>query len=342
MFENLLPAQLQLRPSGIDPDSMGYRMLASWITPWDFRERIDVGLIGAPCNTGSSIWLGTHEAPSAVREEFWLMATRSFDYEVDVRDLRVRDIGDVRMHLTDVVRTHANIETTLQEIYRLNPDFVPIIIGGDHSIAAPSVRAYQRAHEQVLGLVDFDAHNDLRNPAAEGPSNGTPFRQLIDGGFIPGKHAVQVGLHGFLSSPALKEYADSKGLRMISAREVRRLGIQRVMDEALDQATSGTEGVYVSLDIDVMDTAFAMGTGGGAAGGLEPREILEAVYRLGACPQVRALDLVELDPLRDVKGITVELAAVIIMTFIAGVRARERGEPVHPPAWPAASGRAST
>jgi formiminoglutamase len=332
MFDNLLPAQLQLRPSGVDPDSMGYQMVAGWITPWDFKEPLDVGLIGAPCNLGPPFWLGTHEGPSAIREAFSHMATRSFDYEVDVRDLRVRDVGDVRMHLTDTVRTHANIENTLYEIYRHNPDFVPIIMGGDHSIAAPSARAYQRAHDQILGLIDFDAHNDLRNPAAEGPSSGTPFRQLIDGGFVRGKSAVQVGLHGFLSSPALKAYADTKGLRMIPAREVRRRGIDTVMDEAMDQATTGTEGVYVSLDIDVMDSAFAHGTGSPTGGGLEPREMLEAIYRLGACPQVRALDLVELDPLRDVKGATAELASIIILTFMAGIHARKFGAPSRPAA----------
>jgi formiminoglutamase len=325
MLDNLLPAQLQLSPSGVDPESMGYRMLTSWIKPWDLSESLDVGLIGAPCNLGPPFWLGTNEGPSAIREAFSHLATRSFDFEVDVQALRVRDIGDVRTHLTDTRRSHANIEDTLFEIYRRNPDFVPIIMGGDHSVAAPSARAYQRAHEQILGLIDFDAHNDLRDPSAEGPSSGTPFRQLIDGGYVRGKSAVQVGLHGFLSSPALKAYADGKGLRMIPAREVRRSGIDRIMDEAVDQATSGTEGVYVSLDIDVMDPAFAHGTGSPTAGGLEPREILEALYRLGTCPQVRALDLVELDPLRDVKGATSELAAVIIMTFIAGVHDRKFG-----------------
>jgi formiminoglutamase len=328
MLENLLPAQLQRKVG--NPE--GYLMIPNWIAPWDFQEPIDVGLIGAPCNLGAPFWLGTHEAPSAIREAFALFATRSFDFNVDVRDLRVRDLGDIRVHLTDIARTHANIEDTLYELYRRNPDFVPIVLGGDHSVAAPSARAYQRAHEERLGLIDFDAHNDLRDPADEGPSSGTPFRQLIDGGFISGKNAVQVGLHGFLSSQLLREYADGKGLRMVSAREVRRGGIDRIMDEALEQATSQTDGVYVSLDIDVMDPAYAQGTGSPCSGGLEPGEIFEAVYRLGACPQVRALDLVEVDPLRDVKAATSQLAVITIMSFLAGVHARKHGGPSSPPA----------
>jgi formiminoglutamase len=192
------------------------------------------------------------------------------------------------------------------------------------------VRAYSIAREERVGLIDFDAHNDLRSAALDGPGSGTPFRQLIDGGFIQGRNATQVGLHGFLSSPLLKEYADSRGLRMVSAREVRKQGIQAVLDDALERAARGTDGIYVSLDIDVMDPAFAPGTVAPCPGGLTPGDIFDAVYRLGACPQVRALDLVEVDPLKDVKGMTTRLATIIILSFMAGVHHRLSGTGVAP------------
>jgi len=321
-IENLEPRSIERRAR----DPIGYQMMCNWITPWDFKESLDVGIIGVPFNRGAGYWKGTHEAPNAVREAFASFGTRSFDFEVDISDLKVRDIGDVRLHMTDVVRSHAVIEQTLTEVYDRNPNFIPIIIGGDHAIAAPSARAFKAAHDLRLGLVDFDAHNDLRSPESEGPSSGTPFRQLIDGGFISGKNAVQVGLHGFLSSPVLKRYGDERGLRMISAREVRNRGIEIVVDEAIAQAAASTDGIYVSLDIDVMDPAHAPGTGAPCPGGLDPRQLFEGLYRLGACPEVKALDLVEIDPVKDVKETTTKMAAIIIMSFLAGVHARLRGE----------------
>lgn len=321
MLDTLLPAQLQRRIA--NPE--GYRMIPTWLTPWNFEEPLDAGLVGAPCNLGTSGWLGTHEAPGAIREAFALFATRSFDFETDVQDLRVRDLGDIRMHLTDIQQTHANIENTLLQLYRERPDFIPIVLGGDHSIAVPSARAFQRGHESRLGLIHFSASDDLRDTADEGSSSATPVRQLIDGDVIRGQNTVEVGLHGFMGSQVLKQYAAEKGLRVVAAREVHRLGIHRLMDEALGQATSGTDGVYVSLSIDVMDPAYAPGTGASCSGGLEPGEIFEAAYRLGACPQVCALDLVELDPLRDVKSATSQLAVIIIMSFLVGVHARKHG-----------------
>lgn len=320
MIEDLLPASVERHVQ----DPAGYQMMCNWITPWDFRESFDAGIIGVPFNRGAGYWKGTHEAPNAVREAFGSFGTRSFDFDIDIGDLKVRDLGDIRLHMTDVRRSHEIIEQTLTAVYDRNPDFVPIIIGGDHAIAAPSARAFKKAHDLRLGLVDFDAHNDLRSPESEGPSSGTPFRQLIDGGYIEGKNAVQVGLHGFLSSPVLRRYADERGLRMISAREVRRRGIETVVDEAINQASASTDGIYVSLDIDVMDPAHAPGTGAPCSGGLEPRQLFEGLYRLGQCSYVKALDLVEIDPIKDVKEITTKMAAIIIMSFLAGVHARLR------------------
>jgi formiminoglutamase len=317
-IEDLLPASLERHAR----EPVGYRMISNWIAPWDFEEPLDVGLIGVPFNRGAGFWKGTHEAPAAVREAFASFATRSFDFDTDISDLKVRDIGDVRLHMTDVQRSHATIERALVDIYDRNANFIPIIIGGDHAIAAPSARAFKRAHDLRLGLVDFDAHNDLRSPASEGPSSGTPFRQLIDGGYIDGKNAVQLGLHGFLSSPVLKRYADERGLRMISAREVRARGMDVVIEAAIEQASKTTDGIYVSLDIDVMDPSYAPGTGAPTSGGLDPRQLVDALYRLGQCEQVRALDLVEIDPLKDLKEATPKMAAIIIMSFLAGVHAR--------------------
>ena len=297
-------------------------MACNWIEPWEQHRPIDVALIGLPFRRGGQWWEGTDEAPDALRDCLSEYTTVAADSGNDMMELRVADMGDVHEHMTDPQRTYRSIESTLTDLYRCNGDFLPVLIGGDHAVAAPSFRAYHVGHEQRLGLIDFDAHNDLRQSAVEGPANSTPFRQLIDGGFVRGKNATQIGLHGFLSSPTLKDYADRKRLLMVSARETKEVGINAVLDAALERASAGTDGIYVSLDIDVMDPAFVLGTNAPCPGGLTPDDIFDAVYRLGASPLVRALDLVEIDPLKDLKNMTSQLAALIVLHFLSGVRER--------------------
>jgi formiminoglutamase len=293
-----------------------------WIQPWNSLRSVDAALIGLPFRGGSQWWEGTDEAPDAVRDCLSEYASLASEDDLGPGQLQVADMGDVSIHMTDTRRSQQTMESTLTQLYRRSPGFIPILIGGDHSVAAPSFRAFSSAHGERLGLIDFDAHNDLRDPAMEGQASSTPFRQLIDGGFVRGVNATQVGLHGFLSSPSLKDYGDRKGLLMISARETRARGIHDVLDSALERASARTDGIYVSLDIDVMDPAFVLGTNSPCSGGLAPTEILEAVRRLGASPLVRALDIVEVDPLKDLKGMTSRLVAMIVIHFLGGVRER--------------------
>jgi formiminoglutamase len=319
VYENLLPAQLRLR--GENPE--GYFMIPNWLLPWDFDQRLDAGLIGAPCNLGAATWLGTHEAPNAIREACGLFATRSFDFETDVRDLRARDIGDIRTHVTDLQRTHENIETTLVELYRHDADFTPIVIGGDRSISVPSARGFSIAHGAKLGIIRLGAGDVFRQPAYQGAAPS--IRDLVNGKNIHRDNVVQVGLHGFLDAPAPKDSATASPSHNYSAREVRRRGIGRIMDEAIEHASAGTDGVYVSVDIDVLDPAYAPGARLSCPGGLEPGDVFEAVYQLGACVAVKALDLVEVDPLRDVKAATSRLAVIIMMSFLVGLHQRKHG-----------------
>lgn len=302
------------------------KMLSEHISAWDFKEQIDAGIVGVPFYKGFQMLKGTSEAPSAIRETFLGFATRNFDFNDDIIDLKVRDIGDVQMHTTDVVRCHANMQEALQELYRQSPRFVPIVIGGDHSIAAPSIRAFKSGYgHKKVGLIDFDAHNDLGDPAVDGPSSGVPFRAVIDEGYIEGRNAVQVGLHSSMASSVQHEYAARKGLREVSAREVRKRGIEQVMEEAIAKAGDGTDAIYVSFDIDAIEAALAPGTGAHAPGGLDIREAYEAVYMLGKHPKVMALDIVEVDPIKDVvKGMTSRVACMLMVSFLVGLRQRRQ------------------
>ena len=276
------------------------------------------------CHSISAVpFIGVSEGPDAIRENFLVFASRSHDFEVDVGDLKVRDVGDIKMHPTEVLRCHSNIEEGLTELYQRSPKFIPIVVGGNHAIAAPSIRAFRNgnAYERA-GLVDFDAHNDLADPSFAGPTAGTMFRQVIDSGYIEARNAVQIGLHGSLAAVPQREYAQRTGVREIPAREVWQRGIQRVMDETLEQAGDGTDVIYVSFDIDAIEDASAPGTGVPAPGGMDPKEAIEAVYMLGRHPKVMALDLVEVDPAKDLRNITGRMAVGLIVAFPVGLKER--------------------
>ena len=318
MVKHLIPPGTLVAPTGRPQ----MPMLPDFIRPWNFNEELDAGIVGVPFNF-TSTFQGTNDGPGAFRETFLKFATRSFDFEVDIGDLKVRDIGDIQMHPTEVLRCHDNIEEGLSDLYQQSPSFVPIIVGGNHAIAAPSVRAFRNGNDyKKVGLVDFDAHNDLGDPSLAGPTAGTMFRQVIDAGQIEGRNAVQIGLHGSLATVVQRDYASSVGLREIPAREVWQRGIEPVMDEAMAQAGDGTDAIYVSFDIDAIEDASVPGTGVPAPGGLTPKEANEAVYMLGRNQKVMALDLVEVDPIKDLKGVTCRMAVMLMVSFLVGLSER--------------------
>ena len=295
-----------------------YNMLSNWITPWDFQEEIDAAIIGVPYGNA-----GQAGAPNVFREQLRSLATRNANYESDPAPLKVRDVGNVVMHPTDVLRSHENVEKALTDLYTINREFVPIIVGGDHSVAAPSFRAFKAVRGETVGLIDFDAHPDTRDDRTDGPTAGTPFRQLLEGGHLDGNNAVQIGFHGFRGSSELFEYNRDHGITLIPAAEVRRRRMADVIEQALEKASDGTDSIYISLDIDVMDAPWGPGTGGDAPGGLDSHEMLEAMYLLGRHPKVKVVDLVEIAPIKDVRAVTSKLAVNIMMSFLTGFYERK-------------------
>lgn len=302
--------------------------IANWIKPWDHKEQMDAGIIGVPIAKSGGYWKGVFEAPNAIRDAFAWFGTYSPDFDVDMQDLVVRDIGDVEIHATGIVLSQDRIQTTLKHIYlALGHVFMPVIIGGDHSITAPSVRAYKEGRKETVGLIDLDAHDDLADFRWGGPTSGTMFRALLDDGSLKGSNLVQLGLHGFGSSGPDLEYAKRQGAHCISMREVRKKGVEEVIKTAIALASDGTQSIYVSVDIDVLEGLLTPGTGGPQPGGMSPGDLLEAVYILGQCAKVKALDLVCIDPLKDIRGLTVRMGCAIILTFLMGLyKRKQRGE----------------
>ncbi len=298
----------------------------NWIEPWDFASEIDVGIINVPFSKTSILPNGAHAAPNALRDVFAINTTYTPDFDVDISDLRVREIGDVGTPVLDLLEGLRNIEESLQSCFEQPEGFFPIIIGGDHAITAPAVRAYCRAHpDQQVGLVHFDAHNDVR-VMDHGPTNGTPIRGILESGVrVSGENLVQVGIHGFMNASYYKRWVEGQGGTIFTGRQIRREGIDGTISRAIEIAERNVDAIYVTVDIDVLELGYAPGTAAATPEGLHPMDLYEALFILGQHPKVAAIDFVELDPTRDIAEITSRTFASAMLTFLAGYFLRTRG-----------------
>ena len=299
--------------------------VSNWLKQWDFAELIDAGLIGTPYSAASISASGAAGGPEAVRTAFRYNTTYAPDWDTDITDLQVRDLGDIGGHLTDVSVAHGNIESAVREALTLGDRFIPVIVGGDHSITAPAVRGFCAAHEgKKVGIINIDAHYDLRVDDW-GPHNGTPFRQLIEGD-IDGKNVVELGIHGFMNASYYRQWANDRGVTTITGRDVYKRGMEACILEALGIAGDGTDLIYVSVDIDALAFPWAPGTSASSAEGLSAWDLLEAMFICGQHPNVAGLDVVEIDPTRDFHDLTARSGCSIILAFFAGLYRRLHGD----------------
>jgi arginase family enzyme len=170
------------------------------------------------------------------------------------------------------------------------------------------------------GLLTLDAHLDLRDLNPE-LTNGNPVRALLADGLL-GANIVQIGIQPFANSHAYLEVAREAGIKVVSVSEVRARGIGMVVEEALDLLDEVVDAIYVDLDLDVLDRVFAPATPGSRPGGLTPADVRTAARLCGAHPKVRVLDLVEVDPTKDVAEATVFAAGLCLLSFASGLLGR--------------------
>ena len=279
-----------------------------------------LAVIGAPLHLGSLSGGRFDLAPDAIRTALRRFST--FADGIDVRTVAVKDAGDLAI-------AGSRPEAALREIAgavggTLDTYDVAIILGGDNSITRPACRGLGPDLSRI-GLLTLDAHHDLRD-LDDGLSNGNPIRALLEDG-LPGDHIVQVGIQAFANSRAYAHVAREAGITVITAPEVRTRGIEAIVSEALDVLALQTDRIYVDLDLDVLDRAFAPACPGSRPGGLSSSEILPAAQLAGTHPKVRAIDIVEIDPTNDVADVTVLTAAACLLSFAAGVasRGKEQG-----------------
>jgi formiminoglutamase len=284
---------------------------------WDGKLGGRVGIIGAPLSKSSISHSGAAFAPSTIRSMLSSYSTYSIEENIDLGDIQITDFGDIVMHPTDIVKSQNRIKETIEQLVAANRETFWIVLGGDHSISYPAISGFQK-HWGKVGVIQFDAHHDLRNLEDGGPTNGTPFRNLIESDTINGRHLIQIGIRDFANSKAYTDYGKQQGVTIYTMKDVRSREMKDIIAESIQQLEKEVDAVYVSVDMDVLDQAFAPGCPAIGPGGMDSQSLFEAITFLGEKEIVKALDIVEIDPMMDFRDMTSRTAAWVILQFLKG------------------------
>jgi formiminoglutamase len=268
-------------------------------------------------------------APKAIREAVDRFVAHGPDEPGRLMELgvRVEEYADIDAVVDlspaeafERIRRHVGVAIE-DDLGRIRADRAVVVLGGDNSITRPGVHA-AAAHAGLdrAGLLTIDAHHDLRDTGG-GLTNGNPVRALLEDG-LPGANVVQIGVQPLANPGPSAGVARDAGIGVVTADQVRARGSEAVVGQALDDLSRRCQAIYVDLDVDVLDRAFAPACPGSRPGGLHPAEVQAAVRRCGAHPKVRAMDIVEIDPTRDVSDVTVLAAASFLLAFATGVASR--------------------
>lgn len=295
------------------------------------------GYLGVPYDAATSIANpGARFAPAALRDQFkLLLAKRVVDGQVadmdrgeivDLSAVTVADFGDVAISFYDTDKALNQVTTAVREV--IDAGYIPLVVGGDHGVTYPAFRALHEATKGNLGLVQLDAHCDMldlseRQGSVSGSSGMVRSLEL---GRLRGKNMVQVGLRGYATTQQWG-VGVRYGVNRILAPAFSKMGALAAAKQSLKWASDGTEKVYMTVDIDVLNPGEAPGTGWAEPGGLTVQEMLDFVRYLA--PYVDVLDIAELNPLFDnaPKQTTVMCARLLLDFIVAKTRGAFASQP---------------
>jgi agmatinase/guanidinopropionase len=273
---------------------------------------VDVAVLGVPYDASVTNRTGCRFGPRKIRECSSMIWGYHTKFAVTpMRDMNVIDYGDVDVIPTDAVVNLEPIQAAARAI--IEAGAIPLTLGGDHSISFPLLREVARKHGK-LSVIHFDSHMDTwEGTHGQRYSHATPFRRAIEEGLINTAEYIQIGIRGPEESPADIQDALDLGAHIIPIEQVMDGGTAAVIEEVRKRITGP---VYVSLDIDVADPAYAPGTGTPEVGGLTSYQILQLIRGLRGLNFV-GFDVVEVSPPYDHADITSILAANIAFEFLS-------------------------
>lgn len=275
-------------------------------------SEVQIGLIGAPWDSGTTNRPGPRHGPRQLRDASTMIRAQNGITGIrPFEAVRCADLGDVSPNPADIMDSLQRFTEFYQKVKAAGVK--PLTAGGDHLVSLPILRAL--ASDGPVGMVHFDSHTDLFHSYFGGQmyTHGTPFRRAVEEGLLDPKRVVQIGIRGTAYDTEDRDFAKSVGIRVIPIEECFARGWPDVMAEARDIV--GTKPTYVSYDIDFVDPAFAPGTGTPEIGGPNSFQALEVVRGLQGLNIIGA-DMVEVSPPFDASGGTAYLGASVMFELL--------------------------
>ncbi|MCE4067922.1 MULTISPECIES: agmatinase [Pseudomonas] len=274
--------------------------------------QLDIALLGVPWDGGTTNRAGARHGPREVRNQSSLMRKVHHVSHIAPYDLvRVGDIGDAPVNPIDLLDSLKRIEGFYRRIHAAGA--IPLSVGGDHLVTLPIFRAL--AAERPVGMVHFDAHSDTNDRYfGDNPyTHGTPFRRAIEEGLLDPKRTVQIGIRGSIYDADDEAFAQECGIRVIHMEEFADLGVEATLAEV--RRVVGQGPTYVTFDVDVLDPAFAPGTGTPEIGGMTTLQAQHMIRGLQGLNLIGA-DVVEVSPPFDQGGATALVGATMMFELL--------------------------
>ena len=283
---------------------------------------VDAAIVGAPVDDLVSDRPGTRFAPRAIRAASCPPGPH-LEAGIDAfAELRVVDFGDAPVVPADPARSHAAIEALVRQVAEAGA--IPVVLGGDHSISELDLRAVASVHGPV-GLVHFDTHTDTGTEVfGVERSHGTPMYRLVEQGRVDAGRYVQIGLRGYWPGPTELAWQAERGITSFFMHDVREQGVFDLLQSVLAHVGSGP--TFISVDIDVLDPAFAPGTGTPEPGGMTSYELLWLCRAIAESTDVVGADVVEVIPTAvGSADVTALVAERVVRELLTGIALRRSG-----------------
>lgn len=288
------------------------------------KHKNKFGILGMSYDTTTSKgYPGARYAPEQIRRSLQWIKNRIedgmlFDVEanrlIDMSKFEIKDYGDTdKISRYDNKKALDEIKSNIDKIYE--EGYSPILLGGDHSTGWPGIKALHDNTKGKIGIIHVDSHLDLvkESPIQGLYSGSSQMRRASELDRISAENFVQIGMRSY-NSPEHYHFIKNSNITLIPANQVFETSIEEVAKKAIKAASNGTEHIYMSIDIDVLDSAFAPGSGANEPGGFTSYQLFKFVKIVA--PYIDALDIVEVNPLTDYNNMTSIVASKLIFDYI--------------------------